>query len=160
MNCISTLLPFPKNRENTETSFEVYNDSYSNYNSLRIKAGWPTTEVSRMQKLAIEVFKTLNTLNPGFWKDSHSARRENDVINKGKNYNVRWKEPKDTEYVLVENSYAMSAKRKTNLTKQSCFHLSLNLDVCSSTKVSFFSFFLGLRFDPKNCYRTMYDFPF
>ena len=42
-----------------------------------------------MQKLAVDVFKTLNSLNPDFWRGSHYAKRENDLfVNKDKNYNA------------------------------------------------------------------------
>ena len=42
----------------------LYNDSYSSYSSLLLKAERPTMEVSRLWRLAIEVFKTLKSLNP------------------------------------------------------------------------------------------------
>ena len=45
----------------------LYNDSYSSYNILLLKAEWPTMEVSRLQRSAIEVFKTLK-----FFKFRHS----------------------------------------------------------------------------------------
>ena len=53
----------------------LYNDSYSNYNSLLLNATRPTTEMSRLQRLAIKFFKTLDEvfktkflkfLNPDF----------------------------------------------------------------------------------------------
>ena len=37
----------------------LHNDSYFSYNSLLLKAEMPTLEVSRLRRLAIEVFKTL-----------------------------------------------------------------------------------------------------
>ena len=56
----------------------MYNDNYSSYNSLLLKAERPIMEVSR---LPIEVFKTLKSLNPEFMhtyfkKGSHSAMRK------------------------------------------------------------------------------------
>ena len=59
----------------------LYNDSYSSYNSLLLKAERRTMEVSRLQRLVIEVFKTLKSLNPDFThtyskKGSHSARKK------------------------------------------------------------------------------------
>ena len=68
----------------------LYNDSYSSYNSLLLKAEWSTMEVSRMWRLAIELFKTSNSLNLDFIytylkKGSQSVRRRNDlVVNKAK----------------------------------------------------------------------------
>ena len=41
----------------------LYNDSYSDYGSLLLKTERPTMEVSRLRRLAIEVFKTLKSLN-------------------------------------------------------------------------------------------------
>ena len=62
-----------------------HNDSYSNYNSLLLKAEWPTIEVNRLQKLATAVFKTLKFSNPGFMhiylkKGLHFAKRKNDLV--------------------------------------------------------------------------------
>ena len=68
----------------------LHNDSYSSYNSLLLNAERPTMEVSRLRRLATEVFKTLKSLNPDlmctyFKKGSHSARRKNDlVVNRAK----------------------------------------------------------------------------
>ena len=65
---ISALPPCTENRENT--GFEVlrllYNDSYSSKKSLLLKAERPTMKMSRLRRLAIEVFKTLKSLNPDF----------------------------------------------------------------------------------------------
>ena len=41
----------------------LYNDSYSSYNLL-LKTERPTMKLSRLRSLAIEVFKTLKSLNP------------------------------------------------------------------------------------------------
>ena len=72
-----------ENRENTGMSFEaiVYNGSYSNYNSLLLKAEQPTIEVNNLQKLAAEVWNTLKSVNPDvmhtyFKKGSHFALRK------------------------------------------------------------------------------------
>ena len=68
----------------------LYNDNYSSHNSLLLKAERPTMEVSRLRRLAIEVFKTLKSLNPDFMrtyfkKGSQSAKKKNDlVVNRAK----------------------------------------------------------------------------
>ena len=68
----------------------LYNDSFSSYSSLLLKAERPTMEVSRLRRLAIEVFKTLKCLNPDFMhtyfkKGSHSPSRKNGlVVNRAK----------------------------------------------------------------------------
>ena len=68
----------------------LYNNSVFSYNSLQLKAERSTMEVSRLRRLAIEVFKNLKSLNPNFMhtyfkKASHSARRKNGlVVNRAK----------------------------------------------------------------------------
>ena len=68
----------------------LYNDSYSSNNSLLLKLERPTMEVSHLRRLAIEIFKTLKSLNLDFMhiyfnNGSHSARRKNDlVVNRAK----------------------------------------------------------------------------
>ena len=75
----------------------LYNYSYSSYNSLLLKAERPTMEVSRLWRLAIEVFKTLKSLNPEFMhsyfkKGSHPARRKNGlVVNRAKTKRINEK---------------------------------------------------------------------
>ena len=63
----------------------LYNDNFSTYNELLQKASKPTMEVNRMRKLAVEIFKTLNSLNPNymklhFKKGSYSTRRKNNLV--------------------------------------------------------------------------------
>ena len=63
----------------------LYNDSYSSYNSLLLKAERRTMEVSRLRRLSIEVFKALKFLNPDFMrtyfkKGSHSPGRKNGLV--------------------------------------------------------------------------------
>ena len=63
----------------------LYNDNYSSYSSLLLKAEQPNIEVSRLRRLAIEVFKTLKSLNPDFMytyftKGSQSGRRIIDIV--------------------------------------------------------------------------------
>ena len=62
----------------------LYNDSSSKYNNLLLKAEWPTMKVSRMQKLAIDVFKTLKSLNPDFmhtyFKVRTLQRKKTDLV--------------------------------------------------------------------------------
>ena len=68
-----------------EKTQEQYNDSYSNYSRFLLKAEQPTMEVIRLRRLAMEVFKTLKSLNPGFMhtyfkKDSRFAKRKNELV--------------------------------------------------------------------------------
>ena len=62
----------------------LYNDYSSDYESLLQRANKPTMEIKRLRTLALEVFKTINNLNPSFMKDlfrqhSLSARRSNNL---------------------------------------------------------------------------------
>ena len=47
----------------------LYNDPTSDYNQLLNKSGKATMEVKRLGKLALEIFKTLNNLNPEYMKE-------------------------------------------------------------------------------------------
>ena len=63
----------------------ILNDYNLDYDSLLVKSNNVTMEVKRMRSLCIEVFKTLNGLNPVYMKDifklnnsSYSSRRPYD----------------------------------------------------------------------------------
>ena len=47
----------------------LYNDSTSDYNQLLNKSSKASMEVKRLRKLALEIFKTLNNLNPEYMKE-------------------------------------------------------------------------------------------
>jgi len=47
----------------------LYNDFENDYESLLKKSGKPSMEVKRFRVLALEIFKTLNNLNPQFMKE-------------------------------------------------------------------------------------------
>ena len=47
----------------------LYNDFSSDYESLLNKSGKSTMEVKRLSTLALEVFKTLNDMNPEYMKE-------------------------------------------------------------------------------------------
>ena len=62
----------------------LYNDYTSTYDSLLAKANKPSMELKRYLTLALEIFKTLNVLNPRYMQDlfylsSSSARRPNNI---------------------------------------------------------------------------------
>ena len=62
----------------------LYNDYTSTYDSLLAKASKPSMETKRCRTLALEIFKTLNNLNPTYMQDllylrSSSARRPNNI---------------------------------------------------------------------------------
>ena len=47
----------------------LYNDYTSTYDSLLAKANKPSVEIKRYRTLALEIFKTLNNLNPTYMQD-------------------------------------------------------------------------------------------
>ena len=47
----------------------LYNDSTSGYNQLLNKSRKASIEVKRLRKLTLEIFKTLNNLNPEYMKE-------------------------------------------------------------------------------------------
>ena len=62
----------------------LYNDYTSTYDSLLAKANKSSMELKRYRTLALEIFKTLNVLNPTHTQDlfclhSLSARRPNNI---------------------------------------------------------------------------------
>ena len=62
----------------------LYKDYISSYDTLLSKVNKPTMEIKRHRALAIEIFKTINNINPSFMKDifskgSHSTRRPFDI---------------------------------------------------------------------------------
>ena len=62
----------------------LYNDYTSTYDSLLAKANKPSMEIKRYRTLALEIFKTLNDLNPTYMQDlfylrSSFARRPNNI---------------------------------------------------------------------------------
>ena len=63
----------------------LYNGYTSTYDSLLTKANKPSMELKRYRTLALEIFKTLNFLNPTYMQDlsylrSSSTRRPNNII--------------------------------------------------------------------------------
>ena len=44
----------------------LYDDYESNYEQLLVKANKPTIEIRKLKFLTIEIFKTINNLNPSF----------------------------------------------------------------------------------------------
>ena len=62
----------------------LYNDYTSSYGSLLARANEPSIEIKRYRTLALEIFKTLNDLNPTYMQNffylrSSSARRPNNI---------------------------------------------------------------------------------
>ena len=47
----------------------LHNDFTSDYSELLNKSGKPSMEVKRLRKLALEIFRTLNNLNPDYMKE-------------------------------------------------------------------------------------------
>ena len=56
-------------RKNTRTSLRIhYNDFFSDFESILNKSGKSTMEVKRLRTLVLEVYETLNNMNPEYMK--------------------------------------------------------------------------------------------
>ena len=53
----------------------LYNDYDSDYDTLLLKSELCTMEIRRLRSLAIEIFKTINNLNPSFMKELFVMRK-------------------------------------------------------------------------------------
>ena len=68
----------------------ILNDYTSDYETLLEKSGKPSMEIKRIRTLAIEIFKTVNNMNPSFMKNIFSPKtdarvRPNNIIVKAHN---------------------------------------------------------------------------
>ena len=71
----------------------LYNDYSNTYDSLHAKANKSSMELKCYRTLVLEIFKTLNVLNPTYMQDlfylrSSSARRPNNIAIVGTNTNT------------------------------------------------------------------------
>ena len=71
----------------------LYNDYSNIYDSLHAKANKSSMELKCYRTLVLEIFKTLNVLNPTYMQDlfylrSSSARRPNNIAIVGTNTNT------------------------------------------------------------------------
>ena len=69
----------------------IYNDYSSDYQTLLKLSRKPSMEIKRLRNLALEIFKTINDLNPSFMKSIFSAKlnarvrvRPNDILVKAR----------------------------------------------------------------------------
>ena len=58
----------------------IYNDYTSTYDSLLAKANKPSMELKRYLTLTLEIFKTLNVLNPRYMQDLFYLSPQDDQI--------------------------------------------------------------------------------
>ena len=63
----------------------VLNDYESDYETLLLNSNKPTMEIRRLRTLAVEIFKTLNEINPPYMKNIFTPKenakvRQNDII--------------------------------------------------------------------------------
>ena len=74
-----------QNRDNTKRALRLlYNDYTSNYDDHLAKTNKPSMEIKRYRTLALDIFQTLNVLNPTYMQDlfylrSSSAIRPNNI---------------------------------------------------------------------------------
>ena len=55
----------------------LYKSYYTSYEDLLLKSGVSSINVTLLRTLCIEIFKTLNNLNPSFMKEIFSLRQTN-----------------------------------------------------------------------------------
>ena len=53
----------------------IHNDYDSDYETLLKISGTPTIQIKRIKQLAIEIFKTVNNLNPDFMKNIFTRKQ-------------------------------------------------------------------------------------
>ena len=53
----------------------IHNDYNSDYETLLKSSRTSTMEIKRMKQLAIEIFKTVNNLNPDFMKNMFTSKQ-------------------------------------------------------------------------------------
>ena len=97
-----------------------YNDYTSNYDSLFAKANKPSMEIKRYRTLVLEIFKTLNVLNPTyihelFYLRSSSARRPNNIVVLRTNTNTYGTESLRSLGPQIWNSLPEHIKAETSL---------------------------------------------
>ena len=78
----------------------VLDDYDSDYDVLLRKSGKATMEIKRLRVLAIEIFKTVNNLNPNYMKDIftpklHPKVRPYDILVKRHNNMIWYQKPKN-----------------------------------------------------------------
>jgi hypothetical protein len=56
----------------------IFDDYVSDYEHLLLKANKPTIEIKKLRNLAIEIFKTINDLNPPFMKEIFTLNTNRD----------------------------------------------------------------------------------
>ena len=69
----------------------LHNDHASSYNDLLLKSQRCTMHVHRLRAISIEIFKTLNGLNPSFMKDIFQVRSSNYSSRNPKPYSLQTK---------------------------------------------------------------------
>ena len=68
----------------------IYNDYSRDYRTLLKLSQKPSMEIKRFRNLALEIFRTINDLNPSFMESTFSAKlnaivRPNDILIKAEN---------------------------------------------------------------------------
>ena len=58
----------------------LYKSYNTLYDDLLLKSGFSSMNVKRLRTLCIEIFKTLNNLNPSFMKEISSLRQTDAII--------------------------------------------------------------------------------
>ena len=76
----------------------LYDDYESSYNELLEKSGRPDMNLSRQRTLCIEIYKTLNDLNPSFMKNIFKERETNRLVRE--KYKLNLTVPKSNQFTF------------------------------------------------------------
>ena len=100
----------------------VFNDYDSDYDVLLRKSGKATMQIKRLRVLAIEIFKTVNNLNPNYMKGIftpklHPKVRPNDILVKHHNIMTYGTKSLKTLGPKIWNQLRQDIKSETSYTK-------------------------------------------
>ena len=100
----------------------LHNNFTSDYSELLNKSGKPSMEVKRLRTLALEIFKTLNNLNPDymkeiFFKTTNLTHRPFDIKVNQNNSTKRGQKSLKSLGPRIWNSLLIEIKEETNYEK-------------------------------------------
>ena len=87
----------------------MLNDYGSSFEDLLKKSGNPSMNLRRTRSLCIEIYKTINNLNPGFMKNLFKVRKTNRA--KREQYKLNLKIPKSNQVSFGTKSLRIQGPR-------------------------------------------------
>ena len=76
----------------------LFNDYDSTYEDLLEKSGYPNMNLRRQRTLCIEIYKTLNKLNPGYMNDIFKLRNTDRLTQEKYKLNLEISKPNQTTF--------------------------------------------------------------